>query len=749
MQKNKKSVDLLLLYVILSLMGLTFFSCGDKRAADGEPPLLDSLNEKCYTLLMQLQTDSLRMVAEEFMKAAPQPSRQYFKAKQYYINSYFNARDFDKVLSLLDETEQMPYFGDYPAVVCDYLYTRARTFQYSERYPEAIDAFKRCLTFTPKEEEQQSKVVPSVEAAMTQLMNTFILSNKVEDGYRYFNLMKNKPVPVIRRFLLRDLYIHLSYLASQSGHGDEASRLVDFAFMMQLNDSTPQKLFRDYSYAAIVNYSRLAMREQVIQWLERAMAEADNYEYTAGVQWSVDLLANLYWQSNNIIEGTELQYKALRMSQKRGNKGAECSCYISLANLYKKWELYKQADEYADQALAVILPTDDMKFQGEAFRTKAKVKSALNQSDSAIYYYAKSSECSEKAQQAVDKLASDAGMAGVLIDHCVGDSLVKGVEMMRKVLQEPIASDAKSYNFYCLAKGLIKQGKHLEGEAVLDSMYRQMSQSENITYADGVLEYVVDYYLSQGNGTKVRQYASLYRKQTDLRFDEKISRKVASAMVEYQTEKKEQQLKLANAELSVKDLRIKFYLVALTLLVFAIGGGILWYLHKRKIQKNIQLLAEQEKLIALRDRELAESRLHEQETQLENALESLREANNQSEEMREQLDEFLANRENKQNILSVTPSLLREKGEIKFRRYFTQLYPGFLISLRENISDITRGEEVLSMLIALNQNMDEIADILCIERKSVKMSRYRLRKKISVDAEISLDDFIKGLLSAV
>lgn len=747
MQANRSGVNWGLNCLLPFLICSFIFSCTQKRADTVESSLLDSLNERCYTLVMQLQVDSLRMAAEEFMKAAPKGSKRFFKARQFYINSYFNARNYDKVISLLDGTERMEHFNDYPAIVSDYTYTRARCFQYSARYPEAIEAFKRCLSFCPEDVDKQEEVVASAEAAMTQLMNTYIQSNKLEEGYSYFKQMKELPNPVIQRFLLRDSYIHLAYLCNQSGRVKEACHLADTVFKMPLYKSTPQKLFRDYSYGAVIYYTQVDMWEQAIQWLERAMEEADKYAYMAGVQWSVDLLATIYWQSNKIEEGTELQYKALEMSQKRGDKSAVCNSYISLADLYRDWELYKQADEFADRAIHAILSTDDMKFRGVAFRAKGVVKSALNQPDSALFYLIKSAECAEKAQMQSDKCGYEADIARVLIDHCREDSLEKGVTMMREVLKKTKESNSNSYNYYSLGKGLIKQGKNKEGEIMLDSMYRQTYQNSKINFVDGVLEYVIDYYLSQGNHAKVAQYTSLYRKQMDNRFDEKTSRKVASAMVAYQTEKKEQQLKLAKVELAVKNLRIKLYLAALAVLILIISGGFLWYLYKRKIQKNRLLLAEQERLIALRDRELSEVRLHERENQLVSALENLREANEQSEQMREQLDDFLANRENQQGILSITPSLLREQGEIKFRRYFTQVYPGFLASLREIVPDITRGEEVLSMLIALGQNMEETADILCIERKSVKMSRYRLRKKLPVEPEITLDSFVRGLLS--
>ena len=333
-----------------------------------------------------------------------------------------------------------------------------------------------------------------------------------------------------------------------------------------------------------------------------------------------------------------------------------------------------------------------------------------------------------------------------MIDLHQGDSLALGIQLMRSILKNIGSNGNRSYFFYCLGKGLIKQGKVNEGEAMLDSMYKDISQIKDAKYAKGVLEYMIDHYLARENASKVMQYASFYRKQSEVLFNEQISQKVASAMIKYQTEKKEQQLKLTVAELSIKDLRIQLYVTALVLLFLVIVGGILWYLHERKLQKKREWLIKQEKAIAQREWQLAENLLHEEKIQLERALENLREANLESEQVHELFNEFMAHCENQQNIALITPSVFREKGEVKFRRYFMQLYPTFLNLLKERIPDITRGEEILCMLIVLGQNMDEVADILCIEKKSVKMSRYRLRKKIGITQEESLEDFIRSLL---
>ena len=56
--------------------------------------------------------------------------------------------------------------------------------------------------------------------------------------------------------------------------------------------------------------------------------------------------------------------------------------------------------------------------------------------------------------------------------------------------------------------------------------------------------------------------------------------------------------------------------------------------------------------------------------------------------------EFLKDKDNRQELESLTPSILQTDGEVKFRQCFEMLYPLFLPRLRERVPSITRREEL-------------------------------------------------------
>ena len=99
------------------------------------------------------------------------------------------------------------------------------------------------------------------------------------------------------------------------------------------------------------------------------------------------------------------------------------------------------------------------------------------------------------------------------------------------------------------------------------------------------------------------------------------------------------------------------------------------------------------------------------------------------------------------NPFEALPAILLEKeDEKRFRKSFNDLHPGFIDNLRKKYPDLTSGNELLCMLIALRRRNEEIALALGISRNSVATSRYRLRTRFNLPKDVDLNDFIQSML---
>lgn len=94
---------------------------------------------------------------------------------------------------------------------------------------------------------------------------------------------------------------------------------------------------------------------------------------------------------------------------------------------------------------------------------------------------------------------------------------------------------------------------------------------------------------------------------------------------------------------------------------------------------------------------------------------------------------------------SLTPSSMSSDDISRFRQSFMSLYPDFQTALQQRCPDLTIGDNTLCMLIRIGQTTDDIAMALGISRASVNSARYRIRKKMGLAKEDSLDDIIKAM----
>lgn len=79
-----------------------------------------------------------------------------------------------------------------------------------------------------------------------------------------------------------------------------------------------------------------------------------------------------------------------------------------------------------------------------------------------------------------------------------------------------------------------------------------------------------------------------------------------------------------------------------------------------------------------------------------------------------------------------------------FRRTFIAVYPRFVDDLRRDYPSLTDTDMVFCMLIFLQHSTQEISASLNISRASVNSARYRLRSKLRLAKEESLDQFLQS-----
>ena len=81
----------------------------------------------------------------------------------------------------------------------------------------------------------------------------------------------------------------------------------------------------------------------------------------------------------------------------------------------------------------------------------------------------------------------------------------------------------------------------------------------------------------------------------------------------------------------------------------------------------------------------------------------------------------------------------------EFETVFQQVHVQFFEQLRKNHPDLTSAETRLCAMMRLNLDSKDMATIMGISQDSLRIARYRLRKKLGIDKGANLYSFMMNI----
>lgn len=118
-------------------------------------------------------------------------------------------------------------------------------------------------------------------------------------------------------------------------------------------------------------------------------------------------------------------------------------------------------------------------------------------------------------------------------------------------------------------------------------------------------------------------------------------------------------------------------------------------------------------------------------TQFLSEVEKVVENNVKAEDMEKELKQMIRNLDNK------------EKSWEKFKAAFQKIHPTFFATIQNKYPQLSKAEIRICMYIKINMDNNEIATLLSIEYRSLITIRSRIRKKLNLDKNDNLDEFVK------
>lgn len=601
------------------------------------------------------------------------------------------------------------------------LFRQARSLQRDGKFDEAIETFKNYLSQPVDEAAFTDQQLATYIEALIQLMNTF--QSKGEPEACISTLQEVfKASPVIQRHCLRDYYSVLGYALSRTENMEEAEETMLKVFTLPLHKATPERYFRDYAYAAAVFYSNPGYQNEVINWCEEALVQAELCKNTSGKQWVMAMLGSLYKRNGRFNKAIELFQQSKEEAQVRKDDLGVLNSLHALIDLFLYWDVPEYANIYASEAVRVEknMTMKNPMISAQTYINKGRALHQVGEADSVSYYI-------EIAQELCQSLPYNSGLVdvnllrGTFLTEKGGDSFQVGVEELQHVIRQGTdVNRAKAY--HQLGQSYLKCEKNGMAEMMLDSMYLLLNQNDSPVYIQLDYQPILNHYLKTKNQKKVEQYVRMMLEEQQAFKAKRLNFNFVKTIAEVQTEQRRQELEIVQLEQANQRLWLLVG-IALSVIAVFVVVGILFYQKKRH---TVQMKQADEKVTSL--------------------VQQLSQSKAEKELRAQEIMEFLKEKDNRQELVVLAPTILQTEGETKFRQCFELVHPLFLSRLREKVSSITPREELLSMLIVLKQDNKRIAELLGIAPRSVLMLRHRFRQKIGMTTDNSLENFIEDTL---
>lgn len=409
---------------------------------------------------------------------------------------------------------------------------------------------------------------------------------------------------------------------------------------------------------------------------------------------------------------------AQNIYKKQHDLTGQAIIYGHIGQLYEKRQSYDSAFFYQRLALKINEQTNDISGAAKIYENLGSIYEDLGKYDLADNHFKKSLNL---YQNAGNELGS------IEVINNLGDILRKTGRYRESISRTKFAMQLadKQGNVYQLASCCRDLGKAYELLNKMDSAY---------------------YYVQLG-----------YKYTIDL-YSEDGARQVAFLQVLYDINKKSDEI--AKLQTDKKINRIIAFSATVVVILFVALGFVIISRQRLKL-KDQQMLAKQKQIehdltsLALKNLQLEEQNLKQQlevkSRELSTHTLNLIRNNQFLENLRNTLqlmvkdDKRDQKKQMNQMLSEINQSFNHERNWKEFTQAFEQVHHQFLEHLKKFSNELTSADMRLIALLKMNLDSADVATLLGISTDSLRVSRYRLRKKLNLAQGDNLSAFIQAL----
>jgi tetratricopeptide (TPR) repeat protein len=463
-------------------------------------------------------------------------------------------------------------------------------------------------------------------------------------------------------------------------------------------------------------------------------------------------IGTLYFRQNDYSHALKFYLECFSIHEKLGNKVGEGKALSGIGLVYMRQSNFDKALEINFKALEVFEELHNDQEIARMHNVIANTYDEKGDLNHALEYYLKAKEKFELTNYLSGKISTLTSIGDIYRKQKQWDKALD-------YLEKSLALNANKEHPRTLPYTLKLMGDVYYGKGNLEKAIEYLSQSiplskdiklrENLSEAYHSL---AETYKSLGNYKQAYEYHDLYVIYYDSVFDVKKNEQIAEMQTRFETVQKEKEIEVLKHDKVLN--RVYLITEAISLLAIFVIAFLLINRQRLRTKKNAEIVKQEKRIfeVELEKQKEVQQRLH-QEIEFNNKSltaytlnlihknEMLEDIKSQVEIIRRAPDREVMRK--LQNLFNtVNYSIHLDKDWENFRTHFEQVHLDFFDKLRSRFPELNSNDMKLCSLLRLNLETKQIATLLDISFESTKVARSRLRKKMELQTEQNLQEFL-------
>jgi len=514
--------------------------------------------------------------------------------------------------------------------------------------------------------------------------------------------------------------------------------------------------------------ARIGDIDEALESFEKGLLYSHKEGYPERDENLFSEIGRIHTEKGNFDKAIEYYNRSLRISEDNSDKRYASATLDRIGILYGKMKEYSKSLEYLQKGLAIRKKINNIRGIAGSLNNIGNVHSHSGNYDSALYYFNEALNINRKEGMIIWQSYNLGNIGLVKKKQGLYNEALEYYFQSLKIKEEKdnkqgIVSTLRNISEVYAIKGELSKA--------IDCQLKSLDLAEKMGSKPGLLNCYTDlaeFFSRDGDYKNAFDYDQLYIALRDSVYNEEKVKTITEIQTKYETEKKDKENEILKRDAKIrKNLQVLLIVIISGLLLLSILLFLLFRIKNRSLKKNRQLFKQEKKLndLEMKNREMEKQRLEElvfaeqkinglQQDKIQNKNRELSTTtlhilnkNKILSEIKSEISGFSIDNESNDNTCKkitdlIDGNLVLDQDWEQFKLHFDEVHKGFFESLINDHPSLTENDLKLCAYLKINLSSKEIARIMNVTPNAIKKGRQRLRKKLQLEAEEDLMNYL-------